>query len=149
VDVGLAMGALDVYDRELCSSRLSLPPYSLRSEVAEYQRHFGDAWALIQVAEATVLKVADDYMEFAHQDAEEGIEFSDERDLQLQLLEQYATKLAGDAVDLMFRTSGTHVAQSDSMLQRYFRDMAVVKTHLAAQTDRGAESFARAHYGRS
>jgi 3-hydroxy-9,10-secoandrosta-1,3,5(10)-triene-9,17-dione monooxygenase len=149
VAVGLARGALDIYEHELCTSRLSLPPFSLRSEVAEYQRHFGDAWALIQVAEATVLKVADEYMEFARQDAEEGVEFSDERDLQLQLLEQYATKLAGDAVDLMFRTSGTHVAQSDSMLQRYFRDMAVVKTHLAAQTDRGAESFARAHYSRS
>jgi 3-hydroxy-9,10-secoandrosta-1,3,5(10)-triene-9,17-dione monooxygenase len=146
VAVGLARGALDVYERELCSSRLSLPPYSLRSEVAEYQRHFGEAWALIQVAEATALKAADDYMEFARQDAEEGIEFSDERDLQLQLLEQYATKIAGDAVDLMFRTSGTHAAQSDSMLQRYFRDMAVIKTHTAAQTDRGAESFGRVHY---
>ncbi len=146
VAVGLAKGALDIYEHELCSSRLSLPPFSLRSEVAEYQRHFGDAWALIQVAEATVLKAADEYMEFARQAVEEDNPFSDERDLQLQLLEQYATRIAGDAVDLMFRTSGTHAAQSDSMLQRYFRDMAVVKTHIAAQTDRGAESFARAHY---
>jgi 3-hydroxy-9,10-secoandrosta-1,3,5(10)-triene-9,17-dione monooxygenase len=146
VAVGLARGALDIYEHELSSSRLSLPPFSLRSEVPEYQRHFGDAWALIQVAEATVLQVADSYMEFARQAVEEDIPFSDERDLQLQLLEQYATKIAGDAVDLMFRTSGTHAAQSDSMLQRYFRDMAVLKTHIAAQTDRGAESFARAHY---
>jgi 3-hydroxy-9,10-secoandrosta-1,3,5(10)-triene-9,17-dione monooxygenase len=135
-----------MYEHELCASRLSIPPFSLRSEVPEYQRHFGDAWALIQVAAATVLKVADDYMEFARQAVEEDIPFSDERDVQLQLLEQYATKIAGDAVDLMFRTSGTHAAQSDSMLQRYFRDMAVVKTHIAAQTDRGAESFGRAHF---
>jgi 3-hydroxy-9,10-secoandrosta-1,3,5(10)-triene-9,17-dione monooxygenase len=146
VAVGLAHGALDVYERELCGSRLSLPPFALRAEVPEYQRHFGDAWAIIEVAEATVLKVAADYMEFARQDAEDGIEFSDERDLQLQLLEQYATRLAGDAVDLMFRTAGTHVAQQHSMLQRYFRDMAVIKTHIAAQTDRGAESFGRAHF---
>jgi 3-hydroxy-9,10-secoandrosta-1,3,5(10)-triene-9,17-dione monooxygenase len=146
VAVGVARGALDVYERELCATRLSLPPFQLRSESAEYQRHFGDAWAMIQVAEATVLKIAADYMEFARQDAEEGIPFSDERDLQLQLLEQYATRMAGDAVDLMFRTAGTHVAQSDSMLQRYFRDMAVIKTHIAAQTDRGAESFGRMHF---
>jgi 3-hydroxy-9,10-secoandrosta-1,3,5(10)-triene-9,17-dione monooxygenase len=76
---------------------------------------------------------------------EEEIPFSDERDLELQLLEQHATRLAGDAMDLMFRTAGTHVAQSGSMLQRYFRDMAVLKTHIAAQTDRGAESFGREH----
>jgi hypothetical protein len=32
------------------------------------------------------------------------------------------------------------------MLQRYFRDMAVLKTHIAAQMDRGAESFGREHF---
>jgi 3-hydroxy-9,10-secoandrosta-1,3,5(10)-triene-9,17-dione monooxygenase len=146
VAVGIAKGALDIYERELCSSRMPMPPYALRSETPEYQRHFGEAWATIQVAEAAVIDIAETYMEFARQDVEEEIPFSDERDLQLQLLEQHATRLAGDAVDLMFRTAGTHVAQSGSMLQRYFRDMAVLKTHIAAQTDRGAESFGREHF---
>jgi len=146
VAVGTAQGALDVYAQELCSQKMRYPPFQPRSQVPEYQRHFGEAWALIQVAEATVMKVASDYMEFARQDAEEGVEFSDERDQALQLLEQYATKLAGDAVDLMFRTAGTHVAQESSLLQRYFRDMAVIKTHAAAQFDRGAEAFGRVHF---
>ena len=147
VAVGVARGALDVYERELCSSRLSLPPFGLRSEVPEYQRHFGQAWALIEAAEATVMHVAEQYMRFAREDVEGEIPFGDERDLQLQLLEQYATQLAGDAVDLMFRTCGTHVAQRQSMLQRYFRDMAVIKTHIAAQLDRGAEAYGRVHLG--
>jgi 3-hydroxy-9,10-secoandrosta-1,3,5(10)-triene-9,17-dione monooxygenase len=146
VAVGIAKGALDVYEHELCSSHLPMPPYALRSDTPEYQRHFGEAWATIQVAEATVIDIAERYMEYARQDVEEEIPFSDERDLELQLLEQHATRLAGDAVDLMFRTAGTHVAQSGSMLQRYFRDMAVLKTHIAAQTDRGAESFGREHF---
>jgi 3-hydroxy-9,10-secoandrosta-1,3,5(10)-triene-9,17-dione monooxygenase len=145
VAVGVARGALEVYEHELRTSKLSLPPFGLRAEAAEYQRHFGEAWAMLETAEAVVLRVAEQYMEFARQDVEEEIPFSDERDLQLQLLEQYATKLAGDAVDLMFRTAGTHVAQSGSMLQRYFRDMAVIKTHIAAQMDRGAEAFGRTH----
>jgi len=149
VAVGIARGALDIYERELCSSRLPMPPYALRSETAEHQRHFGEAWATIQVADATVMHIAEQYMEFARQDVEEEIPFSDERDLELQLLEQHATRLAGDAVDLMFRTAGTHVAQSSSMLQRYFRDMAVLKTHIAAQTERGAESFGREHFSHS
>jgi 3-hydroxy-9,10-secoandrosta-1,3,5(10)-triene-9,17-dione monooxygenase len=146
VAVGTAQGALDVYAQELCSQPMKYPPFQPRSQVPEYQRHFGEAWALIRVAEATVLKIANEYMEFACQDAEAGIEFSDERDQQLQLMEQYATKLAGDAVDLMFRTAGTHIAQQESTLQRYFRDMAVIKTHAAAQFDRGAEAFGRVHF---
>jgi 3-hydroxy-9,10-secoandrosta-1,3,5(10)-triene-9,17-dione monooxygenase len=145
VAVGVAKGALDIYEQELRRSKLQMPPFSLRAETPDYQRHFGEAWAIIQTAEALVMDVARQYMEFARQDVEEEIPFSDERDLHLQLLEQYATKLAGDAVDLMFRTAGTHVAQADSMLQRYFRDMAVIKTHIAAQMDRGAEAFGRMH----
>jgi 3-hydroxy-9,10-secoandrosta-1,3,5(10)-triene-9,17-dione monooxygenase len=145
VAVGVARGALDVYEDEMRTSKLQMPPYALRAETPEYQRHFGEAWALIESAEAVVLRVAEQYMEFARQDVEEEIPFSDERDLQLQLLEQYATKLAGDAVELMFRTAGTHVAQASSMLQRYFRDMSVIKTHIAAQMDRGAEAFGRVH----
>lgn len=145
VAVGVARGALDVYEHELCSSRLSLPPFAMRAEVPEYQRHFGEAWSMIEAAEATVMHVARQYMQFARDDAAGESPFSDERDLQLQLMEQYATRLAGDAVDLMFRSSGTHVARSDSLLQRYFRDMAVIKTHIAAQMDRGAEAYGRAH----
>jgi 3-hydroxy-9,10-secoandrosta-1,3,5(10)-triene-9,17-dione monooxygenase len=102
---------------------------------------------MIETAEALVMHIAHQYMHFAREDAEGDVPFSDERDLHLQLLEQYATRLAGDAVDLMFRTCGTHVAQSDSALQRYFRDMAVIKTHIAAQIDRGAEAFGRVHFG--
>jgi len=145
VAVGVAKGALDVYEQELLRSKLQMPPFSLRAATPDYQRHFGEAWAIIHTAEALVMDIAEQYMEFARQDVEEEIPFSDERDLHLQLLEQYATKLAGDAVDLMFRTAGTHVAQAESMLQRYFRDMAVIKTHIAAQMDRGAEAFGRVH----
>src|ERR1051326_6018112 len=133
----------------MCSTRVTVPLHRLRAEVAEDPRHFGDAWSMIEAAEATVIHIADRYMQFAREDAEGEVPFSDERDLQLQLLEQYATRLAGDAVDLMFRTSGTHVAQRGSPLQRYFRDMAVIKTHIAAQMDRGAEAFGRAHLSRT
>jgi 3-hydroxy-9,10-secoandrosta-1,3,5(10)-triene-9,17-dione monooxygenase len=146
VAVGIAKGALDLYEQDMWTHRTSYPPFAKRSEVADYQRHYGQAWALIHTAEATTLRIAEQYMEFARQDAEEGIPFSDERDQQLQVLEQHATKLAGDAVDLLFRTGGTHAAQADSMLQRYYRDMSVLNTHIAAQCDRGAEALGRVHF---
>jgi 3-hydroxy-9,10-secoandrosta-1,3,5(10)-triene-9,17-dione monooxygenase len=147
VAVGVAKGMLDVYEAEVSTKPVRLaPPGTVQAQNAHYQRHYGQAWALIQVAEATVLKVASDYMDFAREDAALGVEFSDERDQQLQVLEQYATKLAGDAVDLMFRTAGTSAAQESSMLQRYFRDMSVINTHIAAQYERGAESLGRVHF---
>ncbi len=146
VAVGVAKGALDAYEQQLTSRKMNYPPYSPRSQMPDYQRHYGDAWSLIHVAEATVWRIADDYMEFSRQEVEEGIPFSDERDQQLQLLEQYATKLAADAVDLMFRTSGTSAAQESSPMQRYFRDMSVLSTHAAAQFDRGAEGLGRVHF---
>jgi 3-hydroxy-9,10-secoandrosta-1,3,5(10)-triene-9,17-dione monooxygenase len=147
VAVGVAKGMLDVFETEVSKKSVRLaPPGTTQAQNAAYQRHYGEAWALIHVAEATVLKVASDYMDFAREDATGGIEFSDERDQQLQLLEQYATKLAGDAVDLMFRTSGTSSAQEGHPLQRYFRDMSVINTHIAAQYERGAEGLGRVHF---
>jgi 3-hydroxy-9,10-secoandrosta-1,3,5(10)-triene-9,17-dione monooxygenase len=146
VAVGIAKGALDIYEQDMWTRRTSYPPFARRSEVPDYHRHYGEAWSLIHTAEATTLRIAEQYMEFARQDAEEGVPFSDERDQQLQVLEQSATRLAGDAVDLLFRTGGTHSAQADSMLQRYYRDMSVVNTHIAAQSDRGAEALGRVHF---
>ncbi|HEU0168664.1 MAG TPA: acyl-CoA dehydrogenase family protein [Chloroflexota bacterium] len=145
VAVGAAKGMLDVYEEEVSPKGVRMAP-GTRAQQPEFQRHYGQAWALIAMAEATVLKVAEDYMEFARQDVEDGVPFSDERDQQLQVLEQYATKLAGDAVDLLFQTGGTSSAHEGSYLQRYFRDMSVLRTHIAAQYERGAESLGRVHF---
>ena len=153
VAVGTAKGMLDMYERDISPKPQRVAGRGVvlgtsRSDSPVYQRHFGEAWALVHMAEATILKVAADYTEYARQDAEEGIPFSDERDQQLQVLEQYATKLAVDAVDLMFRTGGTSSAQEGSALQRYFRDMSVLSTHNGAQYDRGAEALGKAHFTR-
>jgi 3-hydroxy-9,10-secoandrosta-1,3,5(10)-triene-9,17-dione monooxygenase len=145
VAVGTAKGMLDAVEQEVAGKPQLLAPSSTQAELPAFQRHFGEAWALVHMAEATVLKVAEDYMDYARQEVEEGVAFSDERDLQLQVLEQYATKLCGDAVDLLFRTGGTSSAQEGSLRQRYFRDMSVINTHAAAQYERGAEGLGRVH----
>jgi 3-hydroxy-9,10-secoandrosta-1,3,5(10)-triene-9,17-dione monooxygenase len=147
VAVGIAQGALDVYEAELRSKTMNYAPFRPRAEVPEYQRHFGEAWALLSMASATLTRIGDDYMQFAHADVQGEAPFSDARDGQLRMLEQYVTKLAADAVDVMFRSAGTSAARSASTLQRYFRDMAIVRTHFAAQHERGAEEFGRAYFG--
>jgi 3-hydroxy-9,10-secoandrosta-1,3,5(10)-triene-9,17-dione monooxygenase len=146
VAVGIARGALDLYEHELRSKKLAYPPFSPRSEVPEYQRQFGEAWALIAMAEATLLRIGHDYMRFSMEEVEHGVPFSDQRDRQLIVLEQYVTKLAADAVDIMFRTAGTSATRPDSPLQRSFRDMAMIRTHYAAQYERGAQDFGRGYF---
>lgn len=144
VAVGVAQGALDVYAAELRTKKVSYPPYSTRAEQPDYQRHFGQAWAMVAVAEATVERVGREYMEFARQEVQAGMPFDDRRDAQLRLLEQHATLLAADAVDLMFSTAGTSATRTGSPLQRSFRDMAMIRTHRAAQVDSGAQEFGHA-----
>lgn len=145
VAVGVAKGALDVYEDDLQVRTTRFPPFTRLAETVQSQRYYGEAVALIEMAEATVLRAGADYMECARRDVEENILFSDERDQRLQLLEHYAGKAAGDAVEMIFRTSGTHSAQEGSLLQRYFRDMSVMKTHAGAQWDRAAEAYGRVH----
>jgi 3-hydroxy-9,10-secoandrosta-1,3,5(10)-triene-9,17-dione monooxygenase len=147
VAVGMALGALDIYEAELRTKTMNYPPFAPRAEVAEYQRHFGEAWALISMASATLERIGSDYMSYAREDVAGETPFSDQRDGQLRLLEQFVTKLAADAIDLMFRSAGTSAARSASPLQRYFRDSAIVRTHFAAQYERGAEEFGRAYFG--
>ena len=144
VAVGVAQGALDVYEAELRTKKVNYPPFTTRAEQPDYQRHFGQAWAMVAVAEATVDRIGREYMEFARQDVEDGIPFDDRRDSQLRLLEQHATLLAADAVDLMFSTAGTSATRTGSPLQRSFRDMAMIRTHRAAQIDNGAQEFGHA-----
>jgi 3-hydroxy-9,10-secoandrosta-1,3,5(10)-triene-9,17-dione monooxygenase len=147
VAVGMAQGAMDQYADELRSKRVSYPPFRARAEIGEYQRHYGEAWALTSMAEATLARIGNDYMRFARQEVEDGVPFSDAKDGELRLLEQYVTRLAADAIDVMFRSAGTSATRATSTLQRSFRDMAMIRTHWAAQWERGAEEFARAHLG--
>jgi 3-hydroxy-9,10-secoandrosta-1,3,5(10)-triene-9,17-dione monooxygenase len=146
VAVGIAQGALDEYEHELRSKKLAYPPFSPRSAVPEYQRQFGEAWALTAMAEATLQRVGRDYMEFARRAVEYGEPFSDQRDRQLQLLEQYVCRVAGEAVDVMVRTAGTSATKRGARLERYLRDMVMIRTHRGAQYEHGAEEFGRGYF---
>ncbi|MBV9503702.1 MAG: oxidoreductase [Acidobacteriia bacterium] len=146
VAVGAARGALDVYDETLRRKRRSFPPFEPLCEVPEFQQHFGTAQSLVDTAEAALLQMAADYMEYARL-AQEGIPFSDEVERRLLLIEQQCVRLAWDAVELMFRTAGSASAAKSSVLGRYFRNVAVIRTHLTLQLTQTSGSFARAHFG--
>jgi 3-hydroxy-9,10-secoandrosta-1,3,5(10)-triene-9,17-dione monooxygenase len=147
VAVGIGRGALDIYEEILQTKKASFPPFQDRAHEAEFQRHFGEALSLVDTAEAALLKIAEDYTECARRDAADGIPFSDEEDRRLMQIEQQIIRLCWEAVDLMFRTSGTSAAAKTAPLGRYFRNLAVIRTHVTMQHDHTAGNTGRLHFG--
>jgi 3-hydroxy-9,10-secoandrosta-1,3,5(10)-triene-9,17-dione monooxygenase len=147
VAVGIGRGALDIYEEILRNKKTSFPPFQDRGHEPEFQRNFGEALSLVDTAEAALLKMAEDYTECARRDADEGIPFSDEDDRRFLQIEQQCVRLCWEAVDLMFRTSGTSAAAKTAPLGRYFRNLAVIRTHVTMQYDHTAGNTGRLHFG--
>jgi 3-hydroxy-9,10-secoandrosta-1,3,5(10)-triene-9,17-dione monooxygenase len=147
VAVGIGRGALDVYEEVLRTKKASFPPFQDRAHEPEFQRHFGEAQSLVDTAEAALLHLASDYTELARRDAEEGVPFTDEDDRRFLQIEQQCVRLCWEAVDLMFRTSGTSAAAKTAPLGRYFRNLAVIRTHITLQNNHTAGNTGRLHFG--
>jgi 3-hydroxy-9,10-secoandrosta-1,3,5(10)-triene-9,17-dione monooxygenase len=147
VSVGAARGALDIYEEILTNKKTNFPPFHARSREWEFQQHFGEAQALIDTAEAALLKLTADYMDLARQHVETGTPLDEEMERRLILMEQHVIRLAWDAVELMFRTSGTSAAAKSSPLGRALRNLAVIRTHVTLQLDHTAGNAGRLHFG--
>jgi hypothetical protein len=74
--VGTARAALDEYERILQARTTYLPPIVPRYEHHEFQRPFGLALALVDAAEATVIRSAEQYMEYSRREVEGGEPFT-------------------------------------------------------------------------
>jgi len=147
VAVGIGQGALDIYEEVLRTKKASFPPFQDRAHEAEFQRHFGEAQSLVDTAEAALLQMASDYTVRARRDAEEGVPFTDEDDRRFLQIEQQCVRLCWEAVDLMLRTSGTSAVAKTSPLGRYFRNLAVIRTHITLQHHHTAGNAGRLHFG--
>ena len=147
VAVGAARGALDEYGELLRRKRRTFPPFDPLAELPEFQRHYGVAQSLVDTAEAAVLRLGQDFMEHARQTLETGVPFPYELERRMLMVEQQCVRLAGEAVELMFRTAGSSSASPSSRLGRSFRNMSVIRTHITLQIDHTAVNAARMHFG--
>jgi 3-hydroxy-9,10-secoandrosta-1,3,5(10)-triene-9,17-dione monooxygenase len=147
VAVGIGRGALDIYEEILRAKKTNFPPFQDRAHEAEFQRHFGEAQSLVDTAEAALLHMAADYMGRARRDVENGIPFTDEDDRRFLQIEQQCVRLCWEALDLMFRTSGTSAAAKTAPLGRYFRNLAVIRTHITLQHNHTSGNAGRLHFG--
>ena len=146
VVVGAARGALDIYEQILRERKAPLPPFPPRTEMPEFQHHFGHAQGLIDTAEAALHQLGSQYMEMARR-AAQGTPFPPETDRRFQRVSQQCVELAWEAVDLMFRTGGTSATKKASLLARYFRSLAVIRTHITVQLHHTSTNVGRLHFG--
>jgi 3-hydroxy-9,10-secoandrosta-1,3,5(10)-triene-9,17-dione monooxygenase len=144
--VGAAQGALDCYEEDYRNRKVMFPTNAYRYELAEFQYNFGRCHALINTARLALIQVAEQYMEAA-QALYDGVPVDPHTERRLCLVQQETVHLAWQAVDIMFRTAGTSNARKSSMLGRYWRNISVLRGHLAHQSDTGAINFGRAWFG--
>ena len=147
VSIGTARGALDIYQEILQNKKTNFPPFHSRSQETEFQQHFGEAQSLIDTAEAAILKMTADYMDLARHHVETRTPLDDEMERRFILIEQQIIRLTWEAVELMFRTSGTSAAAKSSPLGRALRNLAVIRTHVTLQLDHTATNAGRLHFG--
>jgi 3-hydroxy-9,10-secoandrosta-1,3,5(10)-triene-9,17-dione monooxygenase len=96
--------------------------------------------SLIDTAEAALLHMAGEYMQL-------GVDASEDDGRRLFSIEQHCVRMAWEAVELMFQTAGSSAATNSAPLGRYFRNLAVVRTHLTLQLEHTAANLARTHFG--
>jgi 3-hydroxy-9,10-secoandrosta-1,3,5(10)-triene-9,17-dione monooxygenase len=147
VAVGIARGALDIYEEILAKPQRGLMGGGTRVELGEYQEYWGLARAWIDTAENALLQVGRDYTEHCRAWVEDGVRFTDEVDRAMVLVEQHCVKLCWEAVDLLFTTAGTSSGRKDSKLARHFCDLAVLRTHGTMRYMRTAPNLTRLHFG--
>ncbi|MGH7075962.1 MAG: acyl-CoA dehydrogenase family protein [Stellaceae bacterium] len=147
VAVGIARGALDLYEEVLTKPPRAGFPGATRMAVAEYQEYWGLARASIDTAQNALLQVGSDYTEHCRAWVEDGVPFTDAADRAMILVLQHCVKLAWEATDLLFSTAGTSSGRRDSALARHFRDLAVLRTHGTMRYMRTAPNLARLQFG--
>ena len=146
--VGAARAALDDYEETVLPKRAIVAPFGPRIEHHNYQRAFGMALGMVDTAQSGLIGACERHL--AHCEAaliQGAAGFTPEDDLRLMAVLQHVSQLCIDAVDILWRTGGTSVAKHGSRMQRYYRDLAVLRTHVGHQYETFAESLARARLG--
>jgi 3-hydroxy-9,10-secoandrosta-1,3,5(10)-triene-9,17-dione monooxygenase len=129
--VGMVKGALDEYLELITTRTTHRPPTIQRALDPDYQRWYGHARAKLETANAAVLQAAQQWMDACRRQVEEGVHFDAEEDLRINAITQESIKLCWDAMqEHAFRTAGSGAAHDGQRMQRIWRDMSMVRSHL-------------------
>lgn len=141
--IGAAWAARDEYER-LLERGTSFPPRMPRTESPEYQRWYGQILSLTDGADTLFFGAVDRYAAANRRWAEGGAEFTPQEDSRLRSSLLPAAHIAMQAVDIAFSSGGTSsVSKTGSRMGKYYKDVAMYKTHIGSQFDAIYASNAR------
>jgi 3-hydroxy-9,10-secoandrosta-1,3,5(10)-triene-9,17-dione monooxygenase len=144
--VGIAQATVDEYIEILTTRHQWGPMSPLRRDLHVFQRLLGEVTAYVDTAEATLGQIAPIWTGYAGR-AAAGQPASDEEERRLLLVEQQVIETCWKAVDLVFRTSGSSASNKGQRVERYFRDLNMVRTHITLQYERTSENVGRMRLG--
>jgi 3-hydroxy-9,10-secoandrosta-1,3,5(10)-triene-9,17-dione monooxygenase len=145
--IGAARAALDEFENIIVTKKTSSAPQVPRYTVEEYQRHYGQALALIDSAEAIIYQCGERYMELAERWHRTGEPFPREDDARMFTMIQVAARMAVQATSQLFAAAGSSAAKRGARMQRYYRDTSAYLGHISARHDVIAADVARIHFG--
>jgi 3-hydroxy-9,10-secoandrosta-1,3,5(10)-triene-9,17-dione monooxygenase len=145
--IGAAKGALFEYENIITTKNTYFAPQVPRYTVEEYQRHYGQARANIDSAEAIILQIGLRYAEMAERWHRSGEPFTREDDAAMYSMVQVAARLASQATTELFAAASSSAAKRGTAMQRHYRDMAMYLGHISARHDIVAAEVARMHFG--
>lgn len=144
---GLAWAAIDEYQRIITTKNTQIPPIHPRSHEPEHQRNLGLATSQADAAQRIILSISDDYTAYAARGTDGGEPFSDLDDQSLSVTARQAGQLACQAVERLVPASGSSTLANGQRMQRYLRDVTTYKSHINAQHDMWATTYARSVLG--
>ncbi|HEY2637607.1 MAG TPA: acyl-CoA dehydrogenase family protein [Solirubrobacteraceae bacterium] len=128
--VGALYNALDDYERLLHERRIPVPPFALRRDDPDYQRHFGRALTRIATAEAALLGAADRHMELCRAAAEDGAPYTHGDDWGVAAIAREVMIQAWEIMQSdVYRTAGSSASRRGERIERIFRDMSMADGH--------------------
>jgi 3-hydroxy-9,10-secoandrosta-1,3,5(10)-triene-9,17-dione monooxygenase len=145
--IGAARASLNEYESIITTRKTYFAPHAPRYTVEEYQRHYGQAQALTDCAEAIIIRIGERYMELAERWHRTGEPFTREEDARMYAMIQQAAQLAVRATTELFGAASSSAAKRGTRMQRYYRDMSVYLGHISARHDVVAAEVARIHFG--
>lgn len=145
--VGAAKGALDEYKRLIETQKTHFPPPMPRSESHFFQQWYGEAMAMVDAAELLLLGTARRYTAACDAWARDRTPFTFQDDARMRQTALMAGRMACDAIQLMFTSSGTTTARTGSRLLRFYKDSSTYRTHVTSQLQVMAHSAGRGALG--
>lgn len=130
VVIGGGYNALDEYENQMRTRKTTLPPFVPRTEDPDFLRWYGSARVKLATAEAALMSIAAQHMEFSRQNATGEREYTFADDFLLSAMARELMIQVWEAVDEnLYRTIGSSAAKNGERFERVFRDLAQATGH--------------------